>query len=32
MKARVEARVNDTLRLFADGWDGAGDETPKGIE
>ena len=32
VKARVEARVNDTLRSFADGWDGAGDETPKGIE
>jgi hypothetical protein len=32
VKARVEDRVNDTLRSFADGWDGAGDETPKGIE
>ena len=30
VKQRVEERVNDVLRTFAEGWDGAGDETPKG--
>jgi hypothetical protein len=28
VKARVEDRVNDTLRSFAEGWDGG--ETQKG--
>ena len=32
VKQRVEERVNDALRTFAEGADGAGDETPKGIE